>query len=140
MTAYEIAFGVVLIIVSVLIVVFTLSQTQKGQGLSAAIMGDSSFMAAGRERGGASGDGFVGGGRVRGVPADRHRGGAGGGGGGEGLADLEQPRGSGHDEDVAIAQEAKQMRFVADQGHLGRRFRKERGGIAEDVRLSLIHI
>ena len=50
MTAYEIAFGVVLIIVSVLIVVFTLSQTQKGQGLSAAIMGDSSFM-AGRERG-----------------------------------------------------------------------------------------
>ena len=45
MTAYEIAFGVVLIIVSVLIVVFTLSQTQKGQGLSAAIMG------AGRERG-----------------------------------------------------------------------------------------
>ena len=47
MTAYEIAFGVVLIIVSVLIVVFTLSQTQKGQGLSAAIMGDSSFMAAG---------------------------------------------------------------------------------------------
>ena len=45
MTAYEIAFGVVLIIVSVLIVVFTLSQTQKGQGLSAAIM------AAGRERG-----------------------------------------------------------------------------------------
>ena len=49
MTAYEIAFGVVLIIVSVLIVVFTLSQTQKGQGLSAAIMGDSSFMAAGRE-------------------------------------------------------------------------------------------
>ena len=51
MTAYEIAFGVVLIIVSVLIVVFTLSQTQKGQGLSAAIMGDSSFMAVGRERG-----------------------------------------------------------------------------------------
>ena len=51
MSAYEIAFGVVLIIVSVLIVVFTLSQTQKGQGLSAAIMGDSSFMAAGRERG-----------------------------------------------------------------------------------------
>ena len=47
MTAYEIAFGVVLIIVSVLIVVFTLSQTQKGQGLSAAIMGDSSFMAGG---------------------------------------------------------------------------------------------
>ena len=38
MTAYEIAFGVVLIIVSVLIVVFTLSQTQKGQGLSAAII------------------------------------------------------------------------------------------------------
>ena len=37
MTAYEIAFGVVLIIVSVLIVVFTLSQTQKGQGLSAAL-------------------------------------------------------------------------------------------------------
>lgn len=52
MTAYEIAFGVVLIIVSVLIVVFTLSQTQKGQGLSAAIMGDSSFMAAGRDRAG----------------------------------------------------------------------------------------
>ena len=51
MTAYEIAFGVVLIIVSVLIVVFTLSQTQKGQGLSAAIMGDSSFMAAGCQAG-----------------------------------------------------------------------------------------
>lgn len=51
MTAYEIVIGVVLIVVSVLIVVFTLAQTQKGQGLSAAIMGDNSFMAAGRERG-----------------------------------------------------------------------------------------
>lgn len=51
MTAYEIVLGVVLIIASVLIIVFTLAQTQKGQGLSAAIVGDNSFMAAGRERG-----------------------------------------------------------------------------------------
>lgn len=50
MTAYEIAIGIVLIVVSVLIVVFTLAQTQKGQGLSGAIIGDNSFMAAGRER------------------------------------------------------------------------------------------
>ena len=46
------ALGVVLIAVSVLIVVFTLAQEQKGQGLSGAIMGESSAtMAAGRERG-----------------------------------------------------------------------------------------
>lgn len=51
MSAYEIVLGVVLIIASVLIIVFTLAQTQKGQGLSAAIVGDNSFMAAGRERG-----------------------------------------------------------------------------------------
>lgn len=51
MSAYEIAFGVVLIVISVLIIIFTLAQTQKGQGLYAAIMGDNSFMAAGRERG-----------------------------------------------------------------------------------------
>ena len=38
MTAYEIAFGVVLTIVSVLIVVFTLSQTQKE--ITAGIKGD----------------------------------------------------------------------------------------------------
>ena len=40
-----------LILVWVVFVVFSFSQTHKGQGLSAAIMGDSSFMAAGRERG-----------------------------------------------------------------------------------------
>lgn len=51
MSWYEIAFGVLLIVVSVLIIVFTLAQEQKGQGLSAAITGDNSFMAAGRERG-----------------------------------------------------------------------------------------
>ena len=45
MNWYEIVLGVVLIAVSVLIVVFTLAQEQKGQGLSGAIM------AAGRERG-----------------------------------------------------------------------------------------
>ena len=51
MNWYEIVLGVVLIAVSVLIVVFTLAQEQKGQGLSGAIMGESSAtMAAGRER------------------------------------------------------------------------------------------
>ena len=51
MNWYEIVLGVVLIAVSVLIV-FTLAQEQKGQGLSGAIMGESSAtMAAGRERG-----------------------------------------------------------------------------------------
>ena len=53
MNWYEIVLGVVLIAVSVLIVVFTLAQEQKGQGLSGAIMGESSgTMGAGRERGG----------------------------------------------------------------------------------------
>ena len=42
MNWYEIVLGVVLIAVSVLIVVFTLAQEQKGQGLSGAIMGESS--------------------------------------------------------------------------------------------------
>lgn len=52
MNWYEIVLGVVLIAVSVLIVVFTLAQEQKGQGLSGAIMGESSAtMAAGRKRG-----------------------------------------------------------------------------------------
>ena len=52
MNWYEIVLGVVLIAVSVLIVVFTLAQEQKGQGLSGAIiMGDNTAMAAGRERG-----------------------------------------------------------------------------------------
>lgn len=51
MGIYEIVIGVVLIVACLLIIVFTLAQEQKGQGLSAAIMGDSSFMAAGRERG-----------------------------------------------------------------------------------------
>ena len=51
MNWYEIALGVVLIAVSLLIIVFTLAQEQKGQGLSAAIMGDNTAMAAGRERG-----------------------------------------------------------------------------------------
>ena len=45
MNWYEIVLGVVLIAVSVLIVVFTLAQEQKGQGQSSATM------AAGRERG-----------------------------------------------------------------------------------------
>ena len=49
MNWYEIALGVVLIAVSLLIIVFTLAQEQ--QGLSAAIMGDNTAMAAGRERG-----------------------------------------------------------------------------------------
>ena len=49
MNWYEIVLGVVLIAVSVLIVVFTLAQEQKGQGLSGAIMGESSAtMAAGQ--------------------------------------------------------------------------------------------
>ena len=47
MNWYEIALGVVLIAVSLLIIVFTLAQEQKGQGLSAAIMGDNTAMAAG---------------------------------------------------------------------------------------------
>lgn len=51
MEIYEIIVGVVLIIACLLIIVFTLAQEQKGQGLSAAILGDNSFMAAGRERG-----------------------------------------------------------------------------------------
>lgn len=51
MNWYEIALGVVLIAVSLLIIVFTLAQEQKGQGLSAAIMGYNTAMAAGRERG-----------------------------------------------------------------------------------------
>ncbi|MDD4850892.1 MAG: preprotein translocase subunit SecG [Gemmiger sp.] len=51
MSVYEIVFGVILIAVSLLIIVFTLAQESKGQGLSAAIMGDNSIMAAGRERG-----------------------------------------------------------------------------------------
>ena len=51
MGIYEIVFGVILIIACLLIVVFTLAQEQKGRGLSSAIMGDNSFMAAGRERG-----------------------------------------------------------------------------------------
>ena len=51
MSVYEIVFGVILIAVSLFIIIFTLAQETKGQGLSAAIMGDNSFMAAGRERG-----------------------------------------------------------------------------------------
>lgn len=51
MSLYEIIFGVILVVVSLLIIVFTLAQEQKGKGLSGAIMGDNSFMAAGRERG-----------------------------------------------------------------------------------------
>lgn len=51
MSIYEIVFGVILIAVSLFIIVFTLAQETKGQGLSAAIMGDNSLMAAGRERG-----------------------------------------------------------------------------------------
>ena len=51
MSVYEIVFGVILVAVSLFIIVFTLAQESKGQGLSAAIMGDNSFMAAGREIG-----------------------------------------------------------------------------------------
>ena len=51
MNWYEIALGCVLIAVLLLIIVFTLAQEQKGQGLSAAIMGENTHMAAGRERG-----------------------------------------------------------------------------------------
>lgn len=51
MSWYEIALGFVLIAASLLIIVFTLGQEQKGQGLSAAIMGENTHMAAGRERG-----------------------------------------------------------------------------------------
>lgn len=51
MGIYEIVIGVVLIVACLLIVVFTLAQEQKGKGLSGAIMGDNTFMAAGRERG-----------------------------------------------------------------------------------------
>lgn len=51
MNWYEIALGCVLIAVSLLIIVFTLAQEQKGQGLSTAIMGENTHMAAGRERG-----------------------------------------------------------------------------------------
>ena len=51
MNWYEIALGVVLIAVSLLIIVFTLAQEQKGPGLSAALMGAITAMAAGRERG-----------------------------------------------------------------------------------------
>ena len=48
MNWYEIALGVVLVVVSLLIIVFTLAQEQKGQGLSGAIMGESSAMAVHR--------------------------------------------------------------------------------------------
>ena len=51
MSVYEIVFGVILIAVSLFIIIFTLAQETKGHGLSSAIMGDNSFMAAGRERG-----------------------------------------------------------------------------------------
>lgn len=51
MSIVEIILGVVLVVASVLIVVLTLAQEQKGQGLSAAITGESNTMAAGRERG-----------------------------------------------------------------------------------------
>lgn len=51
MTVYEIIFGAILVVVSLAIIIFTLAQETKGQGLSAAITGDNSFMAAGRERG-----------------------------------------------------------------------------------------
>ena len=51
MSLYEIILGVGLVVVSLLIIVFTLGQEQKGQGLSAAIVGENSLMGAGRERG-----------------------------------------------------------------------------------------
>lgn len=51
MSIYEIVLGVVLMVVSLLIIVLTLGQEQKGRGLSAAIGGDTGNMAAGRTRG-----------------------------------------------------------------------------------------
>ena len=51
MNVYEIVLGVVLILASLLIILVTLLQQQKGQGLSSAIMGENSLMAAGRARG-----------------------------------------------------------------------------------------
>ena len=51
MSWYEIALGCVLIAASLLIIVFTLGQEQKGKGLSSAIMCENTNMAAGRERG-----------------------------------------------------------------------------------------
>ena len=51
MNVYEIVLGVVLIVAALLIILVTLLQQQRGQGLSAAIMGDNSLMAAGRARG-----------------------------------------------------------------------------------------
>ena len=50
MSLYEYILGGVLIVAALLIIAFTLQQQQRGQGLSAAIMGDNSLMAAGRER------------------------------------------------------------------------------------------
>ena len=50
MSLYEYILGGVLIVAALLIIAFTLMQQQRGQGLSAAIMGDNSLMAAGRER------------------------------------------------------------------------------------------
>ena len=51
MNWYEIALGVVLIVVSVLMVVFTQGPEQKGRGRAGAQKGESSAMAAGRQRG-----------------------------------------------------------------------------------------
>lgn len=48
MSIFEIIFGVVLIAAAIIIILVTLLQEQKGQGLSSAIMGDSSLMGAGR--------------------------------------------------------------------------------------------
>lgn len=51
MSLYEYILGGVLIVVSLVIIFFTLMQNQKGQGLSAAIMGENNnAMAAGRGR------------------------------------------------------------------------------------------
>ena len=50
MSLYEYILGGVLIVAALVIIAFTLMQEQKGQGLSAAIMGDNSLMAAGRDR------------------------------------------------------------------------------------------
>lgn len=50
MSLYEYILGGILIVAAVLIVVLTLMQQQKGEGLSAAIVGDKSMMAAGKDR------------------------------------------------------------------------------------------
>jgi preprotein translocase subunit SecG len=48
MKTYEIVMGVILLVVAVALIFLTLCQHTKGQGLSGAIMGDTSMMGEGR--------------------------------------------------------------------------------------------